>query len=1035
MEILIDMKKLLTFIFLSISLVAFSQTTYYIDPSGVDNASRSGAIDQPWATLAYACTRVTTSGDIIYINDGTYTWNTKASFSVGVTARGESEAGTILNLTYVSSSASDAAIVFSSASLTNGNQSLSYMTITGSGLTSTRAILIEHRSNVDIHHCTIRNFAATGVHYKHQIDWMTPPSTYATGNDFYNNTVINCADRNYSSIDPGNLRIDGQENMNIYNCTFRNNERSEGYNGNTLNVTNCRGINIHDCSFTKPDDEGGQWNFYAEIFHLQGGFEMSYCTFTGSATIDFSNAYNGTTVRGSYDFAISVHDLYMSTVSGNQISQSGVGHNPVAIQIEKGEYEYCYIYNNHIKGYAYGIMFTTSTNYNNSMDHIYVYNNQLDNIGYTDYQYTYAIAFILENNSGYSVTLDNIHIINNTMYGGSGYNFNGIRWVANGTATNIHIKNNIVHSFDNYGIYFTIQSGESASINTMDVTYNDLYNNGTNTVYVSSSISQTAVNITSGNITSNPLFVSTTDFHLQVTSPAIGAGTATGQLSSADFDGVSWGASPAIGAFEYLAKAPSGTIYYVSTTGSNSNTGTSISSPWATISKINSVTFNPGDAIYFKRGDIWQEEVTLNPPSSGTSGDFITFGAYGSGDKPKLLGSVKENSTSDWTVYSGNIWQNNDASFSVNVGNLIFNNESSTGSYKTSMGALTTQGDFYFNTATHILYLYSVTNPASYYTNIECALDRPIIFLNGGEDYLTFENLDLRYSGGHAFDTRAGVTNINVRDCDISYIGGADWEDGASRYGNAIQFWESCSNVVIERNKIHDVMDAAITPQYSGSASITMSSFIARNNQIYNCEYSFEFFTSGCSGTVSGIYFQNNTCRNAGLGSFDGERPDGENGRFIMIWALSSSTTHSSFYIRNNIFDVADESAIHIATSAEPYVTFDYNCYNVTTVAYNGTTYTTLSSWQAHRSDEDNSISADPMLVSSTDWHLSPGSPCIGEGLNVGYTTDFNLVALNNPPDIGCYAYVSTPKGGDLDLSPAKKYGKWIMKNGKRAFK
>ena len=45
--------------------------TYYIDNSGIDDAGRSGAVGQEWATLAYACTRVTTSGDIIYVNAGT----------------------------------------------------------------------------------------------------------------------------------------------------------------------------------------------------------------------------------------------------------------------------------------------------------------------------------------------------------------------------------------------------------------------------------------------------------------------------------------------------------------------------------------------------------------------------------------------------------------------------------------------------------------------------------------------------------------------------------------------------------------------------------------------------------------------------------------------------------------------------------------------------------------------------------------------------------------------------------------------------
>ncbi|MDP3947168.1 MAG: right-handed parallel beta-helix repeat-containing protein [bacterium] len=72
------------------------------------------------------------------------------------------------------------------------------------------------------------------------------------------------------------------------------------------------------------------------------------------------------------------------------------------------------------------------------------------------------------------------------------------------------------------------------------------------------------------------------------------------------------------------------TIYYVSnSTGNDSNSGTSVDSPWKTLEKVNSETFLPSDIILFKRGDRWNE--ALRPPSSGEIGKPILYGADGGG--------------------------------------------------------------------------------------------------------------------------------------------------------------------------------------------------------------------------------------------------------------------------------------------------------------------------------------------------------------------------------------------------------------------
>lgn len=96
------------------------------------------------------------------------------------------------------------------------------------------------------------------------------------------------------------------------------------------------------------------------------------------------------------------------------------------------------------------------------------------------------------------------------------------------------------------------------------------------------------------------------------------------------------------------------TTYYVSSSGSDSNTGRSSDTPFQTLSKINSLTLQPGDQVLFRRNDTFRGSLQLR--QSGTSGNPIVIDAYGSGNKPVLSGAV---SVGNWTNTGNNIWQAN----------------------------------------------------------------------------------------------------------------------------------------------------------------------------------------------------------------------------------------------------------------------------------------------------------------------------------------------------------------------------------------
>ncbi|MGQ8338409.1 cadherin domain-containing protein [Sunxiuqinia sp. A32] len=108
--------------------------------------------------------------------------------------------------------------------------------------------------------------------------------------------------------------------------------------------------------------------------------------------------------------------------------------------------------------------------------------------------------------------------------------------------------------------------------------------------------------------------------------------------------------------------------YYVSSSeGNDSNSGISTGQAWKTLAKVNSFTPRPGDKILFKRGDEWEGTITVK--ASGTSGNPITYGAYGTGEKPKIYGSK---TITGWTLHSGNIYK---ASFNENIEQLFVNEE------------------------------------------------------------------------------------------------------------------------------------------------------------------------------------------------------------------------------------------------------------------------------------------------------------------------------------------------------------------------
>jgi uncharacterized repeat protein (TIGR02059 family) len=544
------MKYILILIFLALNLVG-SATTYYISTNGND-ATGNGSISNPWKSLYKAGTMVSTVGDIIHVTAGNYTETQQCNLKVGVSIIGEGDGSHIISH-YNSGNSSDwnnALIsLYSSTQSENGNQSISYILFDGDNLTGPRAIYVKYRNRVSIHHCTFVDFNYNAIDFHGENRWDAPPSVFSAGNKIYNNTITNC---NVATVGDGSIRISGQTELEIYNNTVSQLTRGHGVTGqNIIAGSNNKGTTIHNNVFNTPPVGYGAYNFVFEFWDCLGGVEIRDNTFNGGGMIDIGGHYTKILTPGEYAFSVSIHDNDML------LSSQGVYEDKVntAIDLESwGSLSDIYIYNNHIKNFGWGIEMTLGNVavLNATVDNIYIYSNLIENVGFSNGTFSNFGIGIKYQDGKYAAHYNNVNILNNTIIGGTTYSDKGIIYDATGTDKNISIKNNIIQGFNSNAILFYDHTG---SIDGLQIANNMFSGNGTNSASIPGGITVSNYSGTT-NYTSNPLFFSTSDFHLQSGSPAIAKGIKIAGITS-DYDGKTFNNPPSIGAFESGTGIPS----------------------------------------------------------------------------------------------------------------------------------------------------------------------------------------------------------------------------------------------------------------------------------------------------------------------------------------------------------------------------------------------------------------------------------------------------------------------------------------------
>ena len=282
-----------------------------------------------------------------------------------------------------------------------------------------------------------------------------------------------------------------------------------------------------------------------------------------------------------------------------------------------------------------------------------------------------------------------------------------------------------------------------------------------------------------------------------------------------------------------------GKTYYVSQEGSDQNDGLSPKSPFKTLDKVNSMDFKRGDAVLFRRGDLWRGHIEGRPA--------VSYSAYGSGPKPRIYGSPFDAAkTGKWTETDRKgVWVFSER-VAEDIGTLVFDEGESGCAYKVlkktdwegntfhmetgkpfnSYRDIERDLDMYHDLSDGSIYLCSLKgDPAQRFSSIELLPHGHCVKVSWAGNAI--DNLCIKYTGSHGIGASTkNIPSLKITNCEIGWIGGSVQSDNPkptkpgtfsrpTRYGNGIEIWGGCQSYTVDHNYIYQCYDAAITHQYS----------------------------------------------------------------------------------------------------------------------------------------------------------------------------------------------------------------------------
>jgi len=383
-------------------------------------------------------------------------------------------------------------------------------------------------------------------------------------------------------------------------------------------------------------------------------------------------------------------------------------------------------------------------------------------------------------------------------------------------------------------------------------------------------------------------------------------------------------------------------VYYLSERGDDAADGRTKGTAWRTVARLNREKLASGSWVLFERGGLYRGEVQT---CAG-----VTYGAWGKGAKPRIYGSPENGAVaSKWQKTEvENVWAydigHRDVGTLVFDGGaahaikIVFRTDAKTGKrYSMYTGRpfesyrdLDTDLHFwhdYYEKGTGKVYLYSRQNPGERFRSIEFNV-RTAGFRVGGNDNVTIGNFDIRYVGGHGVS--AGTCrNLRVANCTFEWIGGSIQAEGLfgrdhpTRYGNGVEVYGGCEDLVVENCAFDQVYDAGVTHQYNipekeGMKRYDHRNVVYRNNVFRRCCYSIEYFLTALNGNQSrmeNVLFERNLSLDCGFG-FCEQRPDTGVAAHVKAWRKNEFRNRATKYvIRDNVFCGSKDMVLQICSS------------------------------------------------------------------------------------------------------------------------
>lgn len=449
----------------------------------------------------------------------------------------------------------------------------------------------------------------------------------------------------------------------------------------------------------------------------------------------------------------------------------------------------------------------------------------------------------------------------------------------------------------------------------------------------------------------------------------------------------------AVGSKAYAA------VYYVSSTGNDSNAGTSMDAPWLTIAHVRSrmSSINAGDSVLFRRGDVFVGEMIWT--KSGAAGSPITFGAYGTGAKP-ILEFPRGSSTTledrnTFAFYGTSYITVDSINFTDRIiaadPDLVADKEMfANGGVAVRFGADGSGEDIHDNI---------ISNCDCSFMGMGFVIQQSNHTVITHNTIVNLKNLVNTVTPDYE-DYAANAVTISGNDNVVSYnyINGA-WATSLDfgSNGGAIEFYYSSSRNQIIYNTIID--SGGVAEFGSGDGGMAADNLIAYNVIINSGDLLWSNISGIFAIQVSNLQFYNNIVISDSTDRFVIDPARGGGG--IAFGYNGSPTATTVYNIKNNIFYFTNGLDLMRSSAGTGKYILENNIYHFEGGSTAGHTLTS-SELTTTATLFESASSAD-----ATMWNLHPatGSPSIGFGQALGFSVDLDGTALASPPCAGAYEY------------------------------